>query len=544
MSKLNIQQNPYYRNLGEYIEALDREGKLIRITEPINKDTELHPLVRLQFVGLKEEERKVFLFENIYDSQGKKYDIPVVVCAMAGSRQIYALGLKCELEEIAERWTKARANPISPIIVEDGPVQEVVITGEDLLQKGLHTLPVPISTPGFDNAPYTSSSHWISKDPESGIYNVGNYRGMIKSATRIGCFCGSMKQGLRIHVDKWKKQGEKRMPAAVVIGTPPSVSYTAVTRLPLDLSEYDISGGLTGVPLELVKCKTVDLLVPAHSEIVIEGYISLEELEMEGPFGEFPGYMARRDYSYFMEVTCITMRRKPIYQAFLSQFPPSESSKIRQIGYENAMRQYLLDQGINNVLDIHLVESSGSTGVTVVKIRRNHDDDGVKVLDALVKGRLIGKIGIVVDEDIDIHDPSAIYWAMTFRMQPHRDVRIIDAMLTGLDPSLADPREGRGNLSTLQEVRKTALLIDATRNWPYPPIALPKREFMDRAKEIWNQMGLSELDLKEPWFGYSLGNWTEKDEEEANMAVEGRYFETAEKYKNFNRKVFPDTKSE
>lgn len=528
----------YYRNLHEYIRSLEAAGMLLRITEPINKDTELHPLVRLQFRGLEEEDRKAFLFENVYDSNGKQYNIPVVVCAMAGSTRLYAHGLQCEPHQIEERWAKARANPIPPVVVEQAASQEVVIQGEELLKEGLSRIPVPISTPGFDNAPYTSSSHWISKDPDTGTHNVGNYRGMVKSETRIGCFCGSPYQGLRQHLGRWKKQGAKTMPAAVVIGVPPSVSYTAVSRHPYEVCEYDIAGGLAGTPLELVKCKTVDLLVPAESEIVIEGNISTEWMEMEGPFGEFPGYMAKRDFSYFMDVTCITMRSKPIFQAFLSQLPPSESSKIRQLGWENVIRRRLLEAGFHNILDVHQVESSGSWGVTLVKIRREGPDDGKRVLEALTSGPYAGKLVIVVDEDIDIHDPQAVYWALSFNMQPHRDVRIADRQRMSLDPSIIDPLLERDNV-TGEDISSTTLCIDATRNWQYPPIALPARPYMERALELWNKLGLQKLNkLKEPWYGYSLGYWTVEDEEEAELAVRGNYFETTEKQRRNFRKRF------
>ena len=528
----------YYRELRDYIEALEQAGKLVRVKTPVNKDTELHPLVRLQFLGLEEEERKAFLFENVYDSKGKQYAMPVILCAMAGSRQIYGLGLQCAPEDIPKRWAAARQNPIPPITVEQAPVQEVVIQGEELRKQGLSRLPVPISTPGFDNAPYTSSTHWISKDPDTGVHNVGNYRGMIKSETRIGCFCGASAQGLRQHVNKWKQKGAKTMPAAAVIGTPPSVSYTAVTRLPYEVCEYDIAGGLAGVPLELVKCKTVDLLVPAQAEIVIEGNISLEELEMEGPFGEFPGYMAQRDYSYFMEVTCITMRKKPIYQAFLSQLAPSESSKLRQMGWENIIRRKLLEEGMSNILDVHAVEASGSWGVIIVKIRREHENDGKRVLDFTLEAMKTGKMIIVVDEDIDIRDPSAVYWALAFNMQPHRDVSIAETGWMPLDPSLFNPHSGRGNLSSENEIKRTALLIDATRDWPYPPVSLPKKEYMEKAIGLWEKLNLPILKLKKPWYGYPLGYWTEEDAAEAELATQGRYYETAEKHRLNFRKPF------
>lgn len=529
----------YYHNLGEYIAALDKAGKLVRIKEPINKDTQMHPLVRLQFRALDEKDRKAFLFENIFDSRGKKYDIPVVVCAMAGSSEIYGLGLQCKPEEIPERWAAARANPIAPRIVESAPAQDVIIAGEELQKSGLGRLPVPISTPGFDNAPYTSGSHWVSKDPETGIHNLGTYRGMIKSETRIGCFAGSSEQGIGIHVRKWRALGHKSMPAAIVIGVPPNVSYTSVSRIPYEMCEYDVAGGLAGRALDLVRCKTVDLLVPAQSEIVIEGNINLEWLEMEGPFGEFTGYMAKRDYTYFMDVSCITMKKQPIYTAFLSQFPPSESSKLRAIARENAMRRCLLESGMHNILDIHQVEAAGSWGVTIIKIRKENDDDGQRVFDSLAPKGHLGKIAIVVDEDVDIRDPLAIFWAMSFRMQPHRDVRVIDNYRSVLDPSIVDSNAERNTVNVENEPRASLLLIDATKHWKYLPIDLPNRETMEQAIELWKKLGLTELKtLKQPWYGYDLGYWSEEDKLEAKLALEGRYLETGEKQRTTQRRPF------
>ena len=167
--------------LGKYVEGLERAGKLVRITTPINKDTELHPLVRLQFRGLPESQRKAFLFENVVDARGRHHDIPVLVGALAGSADIYALGMGCKLEEIEDVWRHALAHQIAPVEVDNAPCHEVVITGEALTRagEGLGRLPIPISTPGFDNAPYTSAGHWVTKDPETGMHNLGNYRGMV-----------------------------------------------------------------------------------------------------------------------------------------------------------------------------------------------------------------------------------------------------------------------------------------------------------------------------------------------------------------------------
>src|SRR5712692_6516810 len=141
----------YFKDLREHVAALEKAGLLVKIDEPINKDTELMPLVRWQFRGLSEDERRAFMFTNVTDAKGRKYDIPVVVGTLAASRQIYGFGLQCKPEEIVERWNKAQSNPIPPKIVENAPVHEVIYTGATLTEKGgLSEFPIPISTPGYD----------------------------------------------------------------------------------------------------------------------------------------------------------------------------------------------------------------------------------------------------------------------------------------------------------------------------------------------------------------------------------------------------------
>ena len=182
-----MEKKNYYKDVREHLKALEERGKLVRVTKRINKDTELMPLVRWQFRGLEERQRKAFLFKNVIDTKGKRYSMPVTVGSLAASTEIYSIGLKCEPDEIHERWTQAQMHPIEPVQVRSGPVQEVVWKGDDLLNgHGLDMLPVPISTPGFDNAPYLTSSKWVTKDPDTGIYNIGNYRGQIKAPDRSG----------------------------------------------------------------------------------------------------------------------------------------------------------------------------------------------------------------------------------------------------------------------------------------------------------------------------------------------------------------------
>src|SRR5947208_418197 len=455
---------------------------------------------------------------------------------MAGSADIYALGMRCRLEDIENVWRRAMANQIAPVMASEAPCQEIVIRGPDLSREGggLGRLPIPISTPGFDNAPYTTAGHWVTRDPETGMHNLGNYRGMVKAEDRIGVLLGRLNWGMRYHIDRWRERGKTHVQAAIVIGAPPHVTYTAVTRIPNDMCEYDVAGGLVGHPVEVVRCITQDLLVPAEAEIVIEGTVPTDVVEMEGAFGEFPGYMAQRDYSFFMDVTAITTRRKPIYLSILSQMPPSESSKMRNIGRAAAGMQLLRSAGMDNVIAVEYLECAGSNAVAVVKLKKRHPDDGKKALRLLAE-KFMGKMLVAVDEDIDIKDAENVLWAIAYRAQPFRDTEVVEAPPFTLDPAAVPPGETRGLVSRGKPPRSTALLIDATMPWPYPPLSLPKREFMERAIEIWQGLQLPRLNLKEPWWGYSLGHWTKEEDEEAELAVQGRHFETGEKQKRARR---------
>jgi UbiD family decarboxylase len=520
----------YYRDFREHLTALEERGKLIRIKRQINKDTELMPLVRWQFRGLQEEDRKAFVFENVSDSKGRRYAMPVTVGTLAATTAIYAIGLMCKAEEIHDRWTRAQLQPIEPLKVASGPVQEVVWRGKDLLNgHGLEMIPVPISTPGFDNAPYLTSANWITKDPETGIYNIGNYRSQIKSADRAGGFFASQHMG-----QHWRKCKAKGTPlqAAIAIGVIPSIAYAATAKIPYDFDEYRLAGGLAGEPVELLKCVTVDLEVPATAEIVIEGTIPTDAVEPEGPFGEYPGYMGHRTISPYLEVTCITHRRDAIYTALMSQFPPSESSKIKHTGTEKIIYKFLrYDSGNAAVLDVALHDEVSGSGQAycVIKMRNPTPAEAWRALNATAGFTgSFAKICVAVDEDIDIRDPAMINWAICFNVRPDQDVVIAKGKSPGLDPSAHPP--GMSSIEA-RTASTAALLIDATRPWPYTPVSLPRKDFMERSKAIWEELGLPPLKPRMPWYGYSLGAWTKQDEDEAELAVNGDHFVTGEKAK-------------
>lgn len=505
-----------YEDLREFLRALEENGKLIRIKREINKDTELHPLVRWQFRGLPEEARKGFLFENVTDSKKRKYTGSVLVGGLAGSEAIYCLGLQCKPEEVADRWLHALDHPVEPEIVSAGPVNEEIHKGDHLLSHGgFGEFAIPISTPGFDNGPYITAGHWITKDPETKKRNVGNYRGLIKGAARSALNSGTA-QDLSSHWEKCRKRGIP-LEAAVVIGTVPAVSYAATQKVPPTMDELALAGGLIGQPVPIIKCQTVDLEVPATAEIVFEGIIPTTYMEEEGPFGESMGYMDPRTLGTIFELTCVTHRRSPIFVSIISQVTPSESSKIKAMGMATLVKRFLHQKGFTNILDVALMEPLVNLRpYVVVRMKKRDDKDPWDAMDAvLAYGDRLGKLVIVVDEDINPHDPVAVTWAITHRSQPHKDIKIVGDRPFGATPIglvALHPSSRYDNF-------ESSLLIDATRKADFPPLSLPKKEYMVRAREIWEELGLPKLEPQEPWHGYQMGLWPEELAQEADLAA-------------------------
>jgi UbiD family decarboxylase len=509
-----------YRDLHEHVLALHRAGLLTIVDEPINKDTEMHPLVRWQYRGgIAERDRRAFLFTQATDGKGARYDIAVLVAGLAATPEVYRIGFGRPLDEIGPAWVTALSAPIAPRVVTEAPCQDICVIGDalDAAGAGLDGLPVPISTPGFDNAPYLSAGHYITKDPDSGRQNVGNYRGQIKAPRRLGMNPSvELRAGIYAHWLKYKARGEP-MPCAVVVGCPPLISYAAVQKLPEDLDELAVAGGLAGAPINVVAAKTVDLLVPAEAEIVIEGLIDTEFLEPEAPFGESHGYVNLQEYNAFMNVTAITRRRNAILTSFISQVTPSESSVIRRVAMEPLYLHHLQSVlGIKAVKRVAMHEPLTSlyAVIGIVFARGAPETEIWRALNgASTLHRFAGKWIIAVDEDIDPHDADALFWAMSYRCQPQHDLVVVPHKHPGHGPR--GPRD---------DGETAAVLINATLKGTYAPVALPKREFMERAKLIWERLGLPPLKPESPWHGYDLGYWPAELDRQARLAAASDYF--------------------
>src|SRR2546430_7302926 len=262
-----------FKDLRSSIEDLKRRDLLFSIDRLIDKDSELMPLVRWQYRGLAEAERRGFLFTNVTDGRGRTYDASVAVAVLGASRRVYAAALGCPVAELRDRWIRAAASPITPVVIKSAgaPVKEEIHGPDEVGREGfgLDEFPVPISTPGYDPAPFVTSGHWVTKDLETGVRNVGNYRGHVKAPNRLGLqLFPTQHEG--IHWLKRRERGQD-LEAAIVIGAPPTVAMTAVADEPFGVDEHGGAGALYRPPHHLVGCVSVDLAVPAYAAILIQG---------------------------------------------------------------------------------------------------------------------------------------------------------------------------------------------------------------------------------------------------------------------------------
>jgi len=477
---MNKKPDPQYQDLRQFLRLLEDRSLLRWVDREVDKDWEITAVARTLFRKHPPENRPALGFRNV-----KGYDSPVVVGTVAASRQVYALalGIEPDRDQMIDRWTQALENPLPTALVSAAPCQEVVLEGDDV---DLTRFPIPTWTPEQDPAPYITAPCVISKDRESGIQNVGIYRMEVKGPKQTGMLWDLPSQHGAMNYETWERAGQP-MPVAVVVGVHPTVLMTAATKVPYNVDELTVSGGLYGAPLPVVKCKTVDLEVPATAEIVIEGEIAPHERETEGPFGEYTGYMGGPYELPIFRVKCITHRRAPIYQALFSQMPPSESSLLRQIGEESRIWKHLVHAlGLHGIIDVHLPEAGGSYAILWVRMERKFTGHAQQVMSAAWSHHpSLGKWVIITDEDIDIRDPFQREWALSWRVEPQRDIFVMPhtaSML--LDPSPAPPDV------PLWERSSSKIFIDATKKWEYPAVALPPQKHLDKVEEQWPAYGL------------------------------------------------------
>jgi UbiD family decarboxylase len=468
-----------YRDMRDFLATLEQQNLLKRITHEVDHNWEVACLAKWMYQALPIEERFGFYFQNVKGST-----IPVVTGALGATPKSVALALQCEVHEINSKIIDALRQLKKPKLVNAGVCQEVVLTGD---KARLDSLPIVTWTPGKDKGPYITTIV-VTRDHDTGIPNMGVYRTMVRDPHSVVINLAPGRQGFR-NVMTWLDKG-KTAPIAWIAATEPAVHLATVANLPYGKDEMDFAGGLKGEPIELVRCKTVDLHVPAMSEIIIEGQIAPGDVDDEGPFGEFAGFMGPVDKRPVAKITAITHRKDPIFYGYTSQMPPSESTTIQSLMNAGVILQMMRDDiGDQGVQDIWIdLTFGGLLAHCVVAITTQFPGHGKRV------GRTIADITAlkrvtVVDDDIDIRDHTHVDWALNSRFSPQRDTIVIDDCYV---PILMDPsvRDAQNNVTP-----GSKLVLDATQKIDSGPFSLPPKDVMMKALDVWKDCGLPEFEI-------------------------------------------------
>ena len=302
--------------------------------------------------------------------------------------------------------------PIAPIVVKGpAPCHEVVIEGDDI---DIRRLPVPQYSPK-DGGPYITPGIVVSKDPETGVPDIGHYRVLILGKDTFS-FSAQPFHRFGKNLAKCKKLGIVPK-AALVIGVDPILAYTCQVQVPDDTNDWALAGGFRGAPVELTRCKTCDLEVPATSEFVIEFEVDLDNTVMEGPLGEYTGYYTRPSHKPVATVTAITHRKKPIFQGLLTGKPVTENHILKQVPFEASVYRALKRQ-FPTIQAVSVRASAGVSFYLVVAMQPRFAGEPRQVIMAAMASNIRPKWTIIVDPDIDVHSSTDVEWAMAFRVQP------------------------------------------------------------------------------------------------------------------------------
>jgi UbiD family decarboxylase len=459
-------------SLRNLLDVLEQQQRVRRVARTVDRAWEPGCLVKWMFQALPEEDRFGLLFESVEGSDFR------FATGIIGSREAYATALGVAAEDINEKWVDALLHPIEPVAVTDAVCHEVVRRGADAR---LSDLPIPVWTPGKDAAPYITTLV-LTKNADTNVPNMGVYRTQVRDDHTVVINLNPAGQGTR-NTRTFTDKG-RPAPIAWVVGADPAVLLSATAKLPYGQSEAGVAGGLAGAPVALVKAKTVDLMVPANAEFIIEGEVIPGEIGTEGPFGEFAGYMGGVGPRPVARITAITHRRDAIYYAFSSQMPPSESTIMQSLTNAGViLKQLRHDIGEPTIADVHIDLNFGGAMGHVLIAMEPRDPAHSKRTGCLIANMTGLKRVTVLDTDVDIRDPDHVDWALNSRFNPATDMVVVEAAQFGhMDPSVRPVAGKPGPASKL--------VLDATLKTDAGPFSLPSKDYMSRALETWKAAGL------------------------------------------------------
>jgi 4-hydroxy-3-polyprenylbenzoate decarboxylase len=483
-----------YIDLREFITALEQRGWLKRITQSVDCELEITEITD-RVSKMSGEKNVALLFENV-----KGYDIPVLMNAF-GSMERMALALGVEkLDDIAQEIgdilklpyisfqnkldlvklipTAKRAINF-PKYVKNAPCKEVIIKDQPSLDK----FPILKCWPD-DAGRFITLPLVFTKNPLNGKRNVGMYRLQKFDSTTTGMHWHIHKNGAdnyRAH----RELGRDRIEVAVAIGGDPVLTYAATAPLPRDIDEMVFAGFLRRKSVELVKCETIDVEVPAHSEIILEGYVLMDELRLEGPFGDHTGYYSLADQYPVFHITCITHRNNPIYPATIVGKPPMEDCFLAKATERIFLP--LLKMQLPEIVDLNLPLEGVFHNCAVVSINKSYPQHAKKVMHAIwgLGQMMFTKMIIVVDSHVNVQDMKEVWWRVFNNIDARRDLVMVDGPLDVLDHSSPMPNWG------------TKVGIDATKTWPqegnsreWPDEIIMSDDIKKIVDDKWKELGL------------------------------------------------------
>ena len=411
-------------DLREFLKVLEEEHELQKIKVEVDPKHELGAICKIHN---ERRDSPALLFENV-----KGHTIPVVGQLLASDRRV-ALALGLSQENVFNETVQRASSPIAPKLISKGAAQDIVFEGADV---DLTKLPLCTNNPR-DGAPYITAGHVIIKDPEYGM-NLSIYRMMLVSKNEVTLRFTPGHDGYDF-MKNAEKRGQKKFEVAVCIGVPPAVYVASQFEPRIGVYELDIAGGLVGEPVEVVKCRTVDLEVPALAEIVLEGELTIPaKTGDEGPFGEFCGYTtAQVPNERIMTVKAVTHRKNPVYHNIWLGKPPHEHLYVDALTYAVAAYQEL--KPAYPALKKAYAPPWGVSIVLLLQLEKRLMRPGI--VDNVLAASLYTRSGkwkhvFVLDEDIVLEDPNEVLWALTTRFQPATDMFIIPRGITSsLEPS-------------------------------------------------------------------------------------------------------------
>ena len=530
-----------YESLRDWVKRLDKAGELKRVSAEVSPVLEMAAIAdsaSKSGKGTAKAGGPALLFENVKGHKGAR-----VLMNQFGSDRRMKLALEVEsLDEVAKR-IEVLLHPVPPtglmdklkmlpmlaevgsffpkvVGKKDAPCKEVVLLGEDV---DLLKFPVLTTWPG-DGGPFITLPCVNTKDPNTGKRNVGMYRMQVYDGKSTGMHWQRQKVAAEHFRDRMRNAADDaagavdvmaltaggsaaaagtsaassipqhvftkirgaRMEVAVAIGTDPATTFSAIVPAPPEVEEYLIAGFLRGKAVELVKCETVDLEVPAHAEIVLEGYVEVGELRTEGPFGDHTGFYTMQDEYPVFHITCITHRKDPIYAATIVGRPPMEDTWM--IKAVERIFLPLMRLTIPEILDINLPAEGVAHNLMLVRIRKSYAGHARKVMHAIwgLGQAMFTKCIVVVDEDCDVQDVAEVMLRVGNNIDPERDIQFTMGPVDSLDHASRLPNYG------------SKMGIDATRKWaaegftrPWPQMLTMPEEVKAKVAKVCKDLGLS-----------------------------------------------------